>query len=286
MTAGSVTVSPKSWMKAEPGEVGAEARLGAGDTEIGDHRQPETAADRRAVDRRDDRLPGAKEPIALDVERRHTGGPFAGAGALAVENAAVAEISAGAERLSLRGKHQRAAIGVVVERLEGRGDLPDQRDVEKIVRRPPDLHQRHVAGFLDADILERTHGNFPRLLLLGRAAPFCGLNAPFDDQRVHDRNALAARMDDDGVEIDFGDLVAMIGGELRQPHHEVDERLGVRRRLPAIRTEHLRALEARDERAGGGVIERHGRQCHVTERLDQNAAPARPSAGVPKSDRG
>jgi hypothetical protein len=35
-------------------------------------------------------------------------------------------------------------------------------------------------------------------------------------------------MDDDGVKIDFRDRLIMIGGDLRQPHHEVGERVDVR----------------------------------------------------------
>ena len=43
-------------MEAEPREVRAEARLRTGDAEVRHHREPEPAADRRAMDRADDRL--------------------------------------------------------------------------------------------------------------------------------------------------------------------------------------------------------------------------------------
>ena len=148
---------PETGMKAEPGEIGAEARLGAGHAEIGDHRQPQPAADRSAVDRRDDRLFGAKQPVALDIEVATPGDVRRGVRPRG-RASAVAEIGAGAERFSLRGQHEGTAIGVLIECLEGGGDFPDQLYVEKVIRRPSDLHQRHMAGFLDADILEGTHG--------------------------------------------------------------------------------------------------------------------------------
>ena len=51
----------------------------------------------------------------------------------------VGEIGAGAERLALGAEHVGADLVVLVERLEGIGDLVDQRIVEEIVRRPLDL---------------------------------------------------------------------------------------------------------------------------------------------------
>src|SRR5665213_1349769 len=109
--------------------------------------------------------------------------------ALAVfaEHAAVAEISPGAERLALRGQHHCAATGVLVERFERAGDFLDQRDVEEVIRRAPDLDQRHMAMGLDADIFVRTHGNFP---LFGGARLYLPRRL-LDDQSVDDRNALS-----------------------------------------------------------------------------------------------
>ena len=153
-------------MKSEPGEVGGEPRLRAGDAEVRHHRQAQAAADRGAVHRRDDRLFGAEQPVALDIKMR--GARPRSAQDVAAVAIAVAEIGAGAKRLALRGQHQRAATGVVVERFERGGDFADQRDVEKIIRRPSDLDQRDVAGFLDADILERAHET-SSLSLFGRA---------------------------------------------------------------------------------------------------------------------
>ena len=155
MTAGSVTVRPKSGMKAEPREVGAEPRFGTGDAQIAHHRQSQAAADGGAVNGSDDRLLGAKQPVAFDIKMR--GARRRSAQQRAAVAVVAAEIGAGTESFSLRREHQRAAIRVVIERFEGGSELFDQRDVEKIVRRPPDLDQGHVAGLLYADIPEGSH---------------------------------------------------------------------------------------------------------------------------------
>ena len=63
-----MTVRPKPGVKAEPVEIGAEARLLAGHPEIGDERETEAAADRRAVDRADHRLAAAEQADRLLVE--------------------------------------------------------------------------------------------------------------------------------------------------------------------------------------------------------------------------
>ena len=153
---------PEAGMEAEPGEIGGKARLRAGHAEVRHHGKPEPAADRRAMHRRDDRLFGAEQPVALEIKMLHglLAVELARPLAFVVERRTIAEIGAGAERLALRCQHHRAAIDVLIERLERAGDFLDQRDVEKIIRRPPDLDQRHVAGLLDGDILERTHAIF------------------------------------------------------------------------------------------------------------------------------
>src|SRR3546814_12139336 len=61
-------------MEAETREVRAEARLAAGDAEVGHDGEAEAAADGGAVYRRDDRLLGAEQP------RRFLVAVFAGAG--------------------------------------------------------------------------------------------------------------------------------------------------------------------------------------------------------------
>ena len=56
---------------------------------------------------------------------------------------------------------------VEVTERKGGGEFSDQRDVEIIVRRPSDLHQRHAAGLFHADILEgpmTTSSRFPWLV--------------------------------------------------------------------------------------------------------------------------
>ena len=129
-------------MEAEPGEVGAEARLGAGDAQVRHQRQAEAAADRRAVNGADDGLGGAVQAYGLDVEVAG----LAGLGFLhqhVLHVGAVAELGAGAERGALRRQHDGAAGVVLVERLAGVGDLADQLDVEEVVRRPADLDGRH-----------------------------------------------------------------------------------------------------------------------------------------------
>ena len=59
---------PEAGMKAELGEVGGEARLGAGDAEIRRHRKAQPAADRGAMHGGDDRLLVAEDAHRLDVE--------------------------------------------------------------------------------------------------------------------------------------------------------------------------------------------------------------------------
>src|SRR5476649_2233600 len=101
-------------MEAEPREIGGKARLRAGDAEIRHHGKAEPAADRRAVHRGDNRLLGAEQPVALEIEMLHRlfAVELAGPLAFLVERAAVAEIGAGAKRLALRGQHNGAATGV------------------------------------------------------------------------------------------------------------------------------------------------------------------------------
>src|SRR5262249_56034659 len=102
-------------------------------------------------------LSDGEEADRLHVEMADALALLAGPAALRVERAAVAEIGAGAERLALRRQHGGAATVVLVERLEGAGDLVDESDVEKIVGRPPDLDQGDEARPFDRDVLERTH---------------------------------------------------------------------------------------------------------------------------------
>ena len=118
ITSGSVTVSPKPGWKPSRVKLAHEARLRAGDAEVRHHREPEPAADRRAVDRADDRLLRAEQPHRLHVEVADRRDGLARPQAGLVERRAVAEIRAGAERFSLRGEHDGAAFVVLVEGLE------------------------------------------------------------------------------------------------------------------------------------------------------------------------
>jgi hypothetical protein len=107
----------------------------------------------------DDRLLSAEQPVALDIEMLHRLGAVEIARLLSVvfEHRAVAEIGAGAERLALRRQHDGAHVGIPIEGFENRGEFLDQRDIEEIVRRAPDLDQRDMTGFFDANI---THCSF------------------------------------------------------------------------------------------------------------------------------
>jgi len=84
-----------------------------------------------------------------------------GSAFLHVEHAVVAEIRAGAEGLALRAEHIGADVVVLVEGLEGVGDLVDQRIVEKVVRRALDFDDADMTFARDADILVRAAHAFP-----------------------------------------------------------------------------------------------------------------------------
>src|SRR5437667_272629 len=45
----------------------------------------------------------------------------------------------------------------------------------------------------------------------------------FDDQRIDHGEALPLGVDDDRVEVDFGDQIGMIGGETRQCRHQLGQ---------------------------------------------------------------
>ena len=142
-------------MEAEAVEVGAEARLAAGDAEVGGERQAEPAADGRALHRGDDGLLGPEDARRLLVQVLAALVARAG-------RRPIGEVGARAERLALRAEHHGAARGIAVERLERVGDLVDQGVVEVVVRRALDLDLADVAGDADADVLVgRGHGAPP-----------------------------------------------------------------------------------------------------------------------------
>ena len=134
-----------------------------------------------------DRLFGTEQPIAFEIKVRHARRRGVRPRAVAIERAAVAEIGAGAKHLALRGKNHGAAFVVGIQRLERSSDFPDQGNVEKVVRRTPDFHQRHMTGFLDADILERSWGfhDAPSSRLLMGRTPATGELFTAPDDRSH-----------------------------------------------------------------------------------------------------
>ena len=148
-------------MKSEPREVCGETRLRTRDAKVRHHREAESTADRRAMDCADDRFLRTEQPHRLHVEmadRRHL---LAGSLAGLVERRSVAEIRARAERFSLRGKDDRAALLVLVEIFERIRDGIDQHHIEEIVRRTLDLDGRHMPGELHADVLVLSHDRHP-----------------------------------------------------------------------------------------------------------------------------
>ena len=157
-------------MEPESIEVGAEAGLAAGDAEVGRQRQAESAADRRALHRRHDRLSRAEDAGGLLVEMLAAPPVAAGPG-----GRPVGEVGAGAERLALGAQHVGADVAVAVERLEGIGDLVDQRIVEEVVRRTLNFDDADMALAADADILEGgAHISLPRAINERRYCPAAG----------------------------------------------------------------------------------------------------------------
>jgi DNA-binding transcriptional ArsR family regulator/MFS family permease len=124
-------------VEAEPREIRAEARLGRRDPEVRHQRQAEPPAHGRALHGGDHRRARLEEPHGLVVQMP-SGGPGRGPAV------PPAEIRARAEVLALGAEHDRAAVRVGVQRLERLAERVDQRDVEEVVGRPPDLRGRHV----------------------------------------------------------------------------------------------------------------------------------------------
>ena len=87
--------------------------------------------------------------------------------------------------------------------------------------------------------------SFPQVAL---SPPFLG-NLCFHDQRIDHRHAFAVRVHEHGVEVDLGDRVGVVGGELGQPHHQLDERVDVGGRLAAVGIEQGCALQAGEQLA-------------------------------------
>src|SRR5215469_5553515 len=97
-------------MKAEPVEIGAEPCLLTGDAKIGDESEAETAADRGALHRRDDRFARAEQADRFLV--KVPSGAASAAFGRCSRLHAPGEIGAGAERPPLGREHDRAASWV------------------------------------------------------------------------------------------------------------------------------------------------------------------------------
>ena len=138
---------PEPLVDAEPREVRDEPRFLAGDAEVGREREPEPAADRRPLDRRDHRLGAGEHPHRFDVEATR----------LLIEPLLApllpgAEVGAGTKMAALRAQHDGAAPRVGVEPLVDVRNLVDQVVVEEIVRWAMNLDGRDVAADLDGEV--------------------------------------------------------------------------------------------------------------------------------------
>src|SRR5262249_41273101 len=165
-------------METEPREVGREARFGTGDAQVRHKRQPKPAANRCAVDGAHHGLCCTKEADRLNVQMTALASlRFLDQHILYIGT--VAELGPGAERGALRCEQDGAAAIVPIEGLAGIGNLADEINVKKVVRRPSDLNGGdHVLVEIDADVLERAHIDFSSsrfvfLLLGGRVQEFC-----------------------------------------------------------------------------------------------------------------
>ena len=126
-------------MKAQPGEVGREARRRRGHPEVGGQGQTAAAADGGALDGGDDGQRGDEEPQRLGVELGDVLSRVGG------------EVQAGAEVLPFGGQDDGPAPAGRAELLVGRGDGRDQRGVEVVVGRPVQADDGHVLALaLDA----------------------------------------------------------------------------------------------------------------------------------------
>jgi|SRR5690242_8161563 hypothetical protein len=99
-------------------------------------------------------------------------------------------------------------MGVVIEALESASNLFNQWYIEEIVRWSPNLEQSHVSALFDADIAH------PCVPLLGCGTAFCPLHSALDDQGVDHGDTITLAMHDDGIEIDFSDVIRVIECEL------------------------------------------------------------------------
>ena len=134
-------------MEPEPGEVGAEARLGCSDPEIGHQREPESTPDGRPLDRGHHGRPRREEPHGFVAEMAPR--------VVANRIGAGCEVGPGTEVAPFRGQHDRAAAELGVQPFDRVAEPFDQALVEEVVRRSPDLDQRYeVVAQRDVHVTE------------------------------------------------------------------------------------------------------------------------------------
>jgi len=143
-------------METQLDEIRGEAGLRGRDPEIGYQGQAQATADRGTLNGTDDGGSVGEQPGCFPIE--NSGGvpePFLGKIATpGIVVLSCAEIRTGAEVFSLRCKHDCAAIGVFVRRIECIGDLTDQTVIKEIGRRPLDFHGGHVVRMGHGDVGE------------------------------------------------------------------------------------------------------------------------------------
>ena len=109
-------------------------------------------------------------------------------------------------------------------------------------------------------------GDGLRVLLQFRLIP------AFDDQRIDDGHALAWWVDDDRVQVDFVDMVGVVGGKARQGGDQFGERCAVGRRGAAHAVEQSRALKFGEQGKRLVGDDRHRRESDIAQDLDMDAA--------------
>src|SRR5271155_493733 len=100
-------------MDANLDEIRSKTRLGRGDAEIRDEGQPEAAADRRSLNRRNHRLLASEEPHRFEIKWVAALRRLALIERIVLRTAL--KIRASTERLALGGQQDPAASGVVIE---------------------------------------------------------------------------------------------------------------------------------------------------------------------------
>jgi hypothetical protein len=149
-------------MNPELDEVRREASLRRGDAKIGNQRQPQSPADRRALNRRHYRFLIRKKPHGMLVKIADAAG----------YNCRALKISASAKCLPFGRQHKSPAQRVGVQLLESVGDLANQLHIEIVIRSAMNFHQRDVPIQLNRYI------SHDRSLVYLRRAPYTVMTMP------------------------------------------------------------------------------------------------------------